>query len=402
VEGRLITVTNGTTVTVFTYDGDGKRVKQTVAPTTTVFIGNYCEIAAGTQRITTTYYYANGRRVAMRTAAGVTYVHSDHLGSTAVTSGAQSGNIRYFPYGATRSGAVSTAYKFTGQRLDDSTGLYYYGARYYDAAIGRFVQADSIVPQPGNPQALNRYSYVLNNPVRYTDPTGRWVFEQTPNDPRITPPAWPYPAIRSVSPPPEPPVLGPALEILDQTPTGQLIVQFALTHDINVWFVNPFNSGAVPWGTWIILPPALRSRSAMREPGAVQLIAHELVHAMQNVAQGNQRPLHYSLYREVEAYIVYEVLAWEMASRTTQPEATARQARKNLSELTGNLALAYANVESRNWGYRTPLFYREPTGDPLTTVGQLLSQPSFPAYIHGIIHGPNYGYLLAMAVQYLK
>jgi len=48
----------------------------------------------------------------------------------------------------------------------------YYGARYYDAAIGRFVQADTIVPNAGNPQALNRYAYTLNNPVRYTDPTG--------------------------------------------------------------------------------------------------------------------------------------------------------------------------------------------------------------------------------------
>jgi len=118
----------------------------------------------------------------MRTAAGVTYVHTDHLGSTSVTSGAQSGNIRYFPYGATRSGAVATAYKFTGQRLDDSTGLYYYGARYYDAALGRFIQADSIVPNPGNPQALNRYSYVYNNPLRYVDPTGHWV-AINPDDP---------------------------------------------------------------------------------------------------------------------------------------------------------------------------------------------------------------------------
>jgi len=55
-------------------------------------------------------------------------MHSDYLGSTAVTSGAQSGDIKYFPYGATRSGAVSTAYKFTGQRLDDSTGLFEAGA----------------------------------------------------------------------------------------------------------------------------------------------------------------------------------------------------------------------------------------------------------------------------------
>ena len=48
----------------------------------------------------------------------------------------------------------------------------YYGARFYDGALGRFISPDTIVPEPGNPQALNRYSYVLNNPLRYTDPTG--------------------------------------------------------------------------------------------------------------------------------------------------------------------------------------------------------------------------------------
>jgi hypothetical protein len=50
--------------------------------------------------------------------------------------------------------------------------LYDYNARYYDPTIGRFVSADSIVPQATNPQALNRYSYVVNNPLKYTDPTG--------------------------------------------------------------------------------------------------------------------------------------------------------------------------------------------------------------------------------------
>jgi len=51
----------------------------------------------------------------------------------------------------------------------------YYEARYYDAVLGRFTQADTVVPAPGNPQALNRYAYALNNPLRYTDPTGHTI-----------------------------------------------------------------------------------------------------------------------------------------------------------------------------------------------------------------------------------
>lgn len=59
-----------------------------------------------------------------------------------------------------------------GQTHDVSTGLMHYGARYYDPQIGRFISADTIVPDPSNPQDLNRYSYVGNNPLTYSDPTG--------------------------------------------------------------------------------------------------------------------------------------------------------------------------------------------------------------------------------------
>jgi len=69
---------------------------------------------------------------------------------------------------------VPTSYRFTGQRWDGVIRLYDYNARYYDLAIGRFIQPDPIVPEPGNPQGLNRYSYVNNNPVRYVDPTGHY------------------------------------------------------------------------------------------------------------------------------------------------------------------------------------------------------------------------------------
>ena len=67
---------------------------------------------------------------------------------------------------------MPTTYRYTGQRTESELGLMFYGSRWYDPALGRWAQADTIVPQPGNPQSLNRYSYVLNNPMRYTDPTG--------------------------------------------------------------------------------------------------------------------------------------------------------------------------------------------------------------------------------------
>jgi RHS repeat-associated protein len=82
--------------------------------------------------------------------------------------------MKYLPFGGTRSGAVPTDKKFTGQRLDE-TGLYYYGARYYDAGMGRFISPDTIIPHPANPQSFNRYSYCLNNPLKYIDPSGHIV-----------------------------------------------------------------------------------------------------------------------------------------------------------------------------------------------------------------------------------
>jgi RHS repeat-associated protein len=81
----------------------------------------------------------------------------------------------YLRFGECRNsqGNPGTDKLFTGQRLD-GTGLYYYGARYYDASMGRFISADTIVQSPGNPQTLNRYSYCLNNPLAYIDPTGKY------------------------------------------------------------------------------------------------------------------------------------------------------------------------------------------------------------------------------------
>ena len=84
-------------------------------------------------------------------------------------------SIAYFPFGNCRfsQGNLGTDKLFTGQRLD-ATGLYYYGARYYDATIGRFISPDTEGINFSIPQTLNRYSYCLNNPLNRTDPTGHF------------------------------------------------------------------------------------------------------------------------------------------------------------------------------------------------------------------------------------
>jgi RHS repeat-associated protein len=116
-------------------------------------------------------------------STAVHYLLTDHLGSTALTldqNGARyntNTELRYYPYGVTRytAGTTPTTFNFTGQRKDSGSGLLFYQARWYDPVVGRFLQPDTIIPSPGDPQSLNRYSYTLNNPLKYTDSSGHWV-----------------------------------------------------------------------------------------------------------------------------------------------------------------------------------------------------------------------------------
>ena len=112
--------------------------------------------------------------------SGVVYRHSDHLGSTVVTTHADDTEVVravYRPFGeAVRPSAGASAelgeFGFTGQRFEREAALYDYGARWYDPALGKFLQPDPIVGNPFDPQSLNRYSYVLNDPGNRVDPTG--------------------------------------------------------------------------------------------------------------------------------------------------------------------------------------------------------------------------------------
>ncbi|MBI5825230.1 MAG: RHS repeat-associated core domain-containing protein [Chloroflexi bacterium] len=186
----------------FVYDGDGRRVKSTEYPSTgsgqgitTTFVGAHYELTNGT---VTKYYFAGTSRIAMGKYTTpeimkVEYFLSDHLGSTSIstdTAGVKVSEMRYKPWGEVRYAWTNapantspayalTRYTFTGQysHMDDPStpasegfGLMHYGARMYDPALGRFTSADTIVP--GGVQGYDRYAYVNNSPVNYTDPSG--------------------------------------------------------------------------------------------------------------------------------------------------------------------------------------------------------------------------------------
>jgi RHS repeat-associated protein len=93
-------------------------------------------------------------------------------------------HCEYTPYGSFAVNAITQernnaiTHFYTGKELD-STGLYYYGARFYSHELGRFITPDTIVQAPYDPQSLNRYSYCRNNPINYVDPTGhKWSWKK--------------------------------------------------------------------------------------------------------------------------------------------------------------------------------------------------------------------------------
>ncbi len=109
--------------------------------------------------------------------SGITYFHQNFVNTTNITtnaSGAVSSQYHYKPFGEqySVSGTSDARYTFGSKEMDE-TGLYYFSSRYYDPVTTRFISADN---QLGGSRyqndALNRYAYTLNDPVKYYDPSG--------------------------------------------------------------------------------------------------------------------------------------------------------------------------------------------------------------------------------------
>ena len=174
------------------YDYTGMRVKKDAPTGMTLFPFKGYEIAPDG---TITKFIRIGIETfasKKRTTSGATsqfFYHNDHLGGVDVItdgSGARCQLNEYDPWGGESRSEGATpgtpatcdpTHRFTGQELDPESGLYYYAGRYYDQEISRFISPDPYVQEPDDPQNLNRYTYVLNNPQGYVDPNGHFLFE---------------------------------------------------------------------------------------------------------------------------------------------------------------------------------------------------------------------------------
>jgi RHS repeat-associated protein len=194
-EGRLISASrkaNGSSIAVYDYDEQGRRVRSIVGDVTTNYIYDgtsnrvLYETNASNQMTCYYTYTAGGQLLSMTRVGGDTYFyHYNAHGDVIAVTDIQQNTVATYTYDAwgnilSQSGsfAEENPYRYAGYRYDKETGLYYLMARYYNPQNGNFLSLD---PDPGDdddPQTQNGYNYANNNPVMMVDPDGHiawWV-----------------------------------------------------------------------------------------------------------------------------------------------------------------------------------------------------------------------------------
>jgi RHS repeat-associated protein len=200
---KALSINKGTTTLSFAYDADHNRIKQVNGTHTTYYLspridaGNHYEKEIDGAGIEHKHYiYAGARSIAIYTKksdnTGETrYLHADHLGSTDVItdeSGAVVERMSFAAFGSRRHAdwdnttsvlaGIETHHGFTGHEHLDEVGIIHMNGRLYDPQLGRFLSPDAQVQYPDQTQSFNRYTYVNNNPLSYTDPSGYGFFSK--------------------------------------------------------------------------------------------------------------------------------------------------------------------------------------------------------------------------------
>ena len=202
-------IVKGTHTTDFVYGPARSRTKRTdkvvtgsgTSTTTTLYLGNVEKISAPDGSFTYKRYIADGVLVEQtydtggaRTAEDTRYLLRDHLGSIDVITnviGTVEQDMSFDAWGQRRAAnnwtvlallrltdtthGRYTTRGYTGHEMLDAVGIIHMNGRIYDPKLGRFLQADPVIQFPNYSQSRNRYSYVLNNPLNATDPTGYFI-----------------------------------------------------------------------------------------------------------------------------------------------------------------------------------------------------------------------------------
>lgn len=177
---------NGRILEEYSYDSNGDRIKvyrysYSGGTNETIYTPyrEWMQIRNSSGTFNFYYIYQGGTLVARKNPDGTKYFyHPDHLGSTNLITD-ENGNVveeEFFsPFGESLSVNEDEEFKlYTGQFKDSIENQYYYGTRYYNPYLARFMQCDKIKPDAFAPQALNCYAYGLNNPFRYKDDSGNF------------------------------------------------------------------------------------------------------------------------------------------------------------------------------------------------------------------------------------
>ncbi len=199
--GRVARITTTNNQTTFTYSPDDKRIEQkiwtkgsngqfsTLSEHKRYVDDIYEEVTTG-KLISTVHYLRAGKsvfavhKIENTKSTSTSYLHKDHQGSIQAISSSKGvllERLNFDAWGLKRNTDWSPASEplyssvdrsYTGHEYLDESSLIHMNGRVYDPVVGRFTSADPFIQAPDNSQSLNRYSYVLNNPLSYTDPSG--------------------------------------------------------------------------------------------------------------------------------------------------------------------------------------------------------------------------------------
>ena len=254
-ENHMVSVTEpanlGGATETLAYDGAGHRVAKTMPSGQTVYVydafdqlaAEYSTVVPSAQPCTTCY------------------LSMDHLGSTRLVTDANANVVTrhdFLPFGeelppgyAGRNGQWAPGgdnvdQKFTGQVRDQETGLDYFNARYFGAALGRFTSPDpgNAGADPSNPQTWNAYAYALNNPLVTVDPSGADPFDDGSGDGGDDPCFW-NPFLCGFSPLPPPIFVGGGGGGNNGTSSGQTVDK------------TPLPPNSFPGGETLGVPPGM-------------------------------------------------------------------------------------------------------------------------------------------------